>query len=421
MPNLTSNDMRRLWPGPARRLNENPVSQIQPRKPIASGGFERAVPITIKKFPVHTVGYFRYYLVLSGAAKIQVPPGNASNQFAAAYDSNTREGERAVVLKYETAITNNITFEGNMTPSLAGCRAIAAGDWNGAAKELLSGRLKTSHDLWYGIKGATEYDLTADEHWCFFGVTAKVAVPISFHTIAETLTGGGYNRKDNVALPDNLMIECEGALTLRMGLSRKGWAYVARRVSGSTVQAAANSISQQSARAAVTQALGSMGIPMIGAAAGVGLLYLNGCLLCYYASKGKRLGILTTYCNGYLVKIFEARTNDTGHYTRHYKNTAGTDNAAAHYVAGYRDAETAIRRGGANGLALIEKILLDNFGLNYHLTMRGWRASKKYGDTIDKEYEEARKIAGEMAAYMTDNIDAVSRHVGVSNAGWNWY
>lgn len=421
MANLTKTDMRKLWPGKARKLNETAETPFTPRKPIASGGGERTVPVTLKKFPVREYKYLRYYLVLSGAAKIMLPPGDASNQFAGAFDSNTREAERAIVLKYEAAIADSVSFEGNLTPSLAGCRAIAAGNWNQATKELLSGRVKTSHDLWLGIQGATEYDLSADDHLCFFGITAKAAYSMSFHTIMETITGGRYDRRNNQVLSNNIMTEIEGALTLRLGLSKEGWVYVAKRISGTTVRAAVNTIPKLGARAAVTQAIGSMGIPMIGAAAGAGLLYLNGCLLAYFSTKGKRLGILTSYCTGYVVRIFEERTRTSGHYSAHYKRKAASDKGAAHYVAGYKDAHTALRLGGRNGLLLVEKILLDNFGVDYHLTMRGWKASNKYGNTIDKEYEEARKIADEMAAYLTDNIDAVSQHVGISNAGWNWY
>jgi hypothetical protein len=357
-------------------------------------------------------------------------PGNsaATNRFQIAKDTDADSASSAIVAKYERDFLG-LTWEGNAALDQEIYSLFAAGQIRQAFAQSLSGKVKWSRNLWGDhAQFEGEMDIAGDEFGCIFGTTGKII--------------GTLKRPNQLyslfipPLPPSTEIVVEYAGSMRWNLTPKAWMNLAKRVGvmkflrilklcGSWGKTIIRILASEGILAEIS--LVAAGPMAVGATAGLIGFGLGMTMIAAHASYGRRLGILTTYCRGYVVRVFEERTKIKGHFTGKRSANRNTDNASGFYMSGYDDAGRAIR---AASLEEVEGILIRRFGtqFTYSLDRNASYFVKKnrhltYGSTIDDEFSEARKIADAWGAEIAGNFDEyqefVNQYAGdVSQAGW---
>lgn len=435
-------DCTTIWPDPSRCLeplppisNSSALVQIGSRPPVATLSGEETFGQSRVDTPARPWGPFIFRLVGALTFKFSVP-GNpkATNRFQLAMDTDTGEAKHALVAKYERDFFG-LTWEGNAGLSDDVVNAFSQGKIKQALAEAVSGKVKWSNDLWGdSVQFESELDVAADTKGCIFGVTGKL-----IGTLKRPKPPNAIYSLFLPPLPPKTEIVVEYAGSLRWNLTPSAWINLARRVGvtkfirllkacGEWGKVIFNMLrtsgvltapSLATATATATAAVGAVG-GLLGF--GIGMT-----MMAAQATYGRRLGILRSYCQGYVVRVFEERTKEKSCVGYVMKRKRTTDPGSGYFMAGYEDAGRAIR---ASSLRDVEGVLIRRFGTTFSYSLdrnASYFVQKKrhltYGKTIDNEKSEAWKIAEVWAAEIVDNFDEyqsfVEQHAGdVSNKGW---
>ena len=256
------------------------------------------------------------------------------------------------------------------------------------------------------VQFESELDVAADTKGCIFGVTGKL-----IGTLKRPKRPNAIYSLFLPPLPPTTEIVVEYAGSLRWNLTPSAWINLARRVGvtkfirllkacGAWGKVIFNMLRTSGvltapslATATATAAVGAVG-GLLGF--GIGMT-----MMAAQATYGRRLGILRSYCQGYVVRVFEERTKEKScvAYVRKHRRT--TDPGSGYFMAGYEDAGRAIR---ASSLRDVEGVLIRRFGTTFSYSLdrnASYFVQKKRVDNFD-EYQSF-----------------VEQHAGdVSNKGW---
>ncbi len=400
--------------GPPARVNVRPTG-----RPNVSTGAEKTWGRSPWQTPLFYHGAFIWKAIFTGTFKLSAPPGVATHQFSAAVDSDSATLERVLVAKYETEISRGLMFEGNAGLTGNEVELISSGKWREAMANIFSGRLKTGGDFFLGSQWAGEVDVTpGDEHACVFGVTGKLSYSLPRPHFLYDLT----------PVPAGTEYQVEGALEIRFNLSPQAWHYLLQTLGRSALMQVIRSAPSMLGQKLLASFTAAGGAAAAGGTVGAVGFYFGMAWLAATKTKGARLGILTNYCVGYLVRVFEERTKRAGNMTS-WKLSHPGEAANMHYIGGYEDAQVAIAEhgGGEQGLNVVESALMAHFPIEVRVlkdSMFGTYLTTErvnMGQHIDREYEEAREIADMMARYMVDHPDEFADFLEIDGVGWSWY
>ena len=418
---LTEDAMQILWPPDTRPRRSSAIRSLNTHSG-QSTTFSRtrdiafSVPtLTIPLNPPCRIGCLTGKIMFGGTGRIRIPIGPASATIQEYISGDI--GKRAISASLEVKLSEKLTVAlgGQLSVDNLGdvFDSIGEGNWTEAASKVfnLTFRLNQSPPL-FGFIDRIDFGISGDEHFCFFFLTGVAREELHVQDI------GRLSSMLPSAFSDS-RVQVDISVTLRLGLSPEAWRACAQRLGGGPIlRAATERIADVAARQAVQSFLVAFGIFAAAVIGTLGLLYLSAELCNSARAEGRRWGLLSHYCSGYLEKIRQSHEGQS-HYSSHSQT--------ASFMHGWRDAERAIR---ASNLDRVEQTIIYHFASNYDFD--GWgtasnvlrgnfefaieHAHSRVGDSIDEDWE-VTSIAVGMSNYLAREIDSVVEYLRAARVG----